>query len=357
MGKKAKKVRRQDVLRQWFCAALLHDVGYVIEIGKGWSKLLELFDNTSFSSLRDGVSKITIESLRQKAIDQKDWNFEARHEPENDHGVASAIHALELFESLGNRKKAGMFNDALLAMAHHNHSHSNISFESEPLTAWLVICDEVQEWDRPWTNLENAALSLSAAVAFPHSESPDWHKDSSDVLVNIQTTWKRNRIQSQLASKDSRIEFTVKYSHEIHYQDRLFSSWLCRSASLQRIELKKEPFNVFYHLTSQLQAPPGLPDFREGEPRMERLRRLVREKRLWCIHDWLPRPKNRKTTGKSAKRPRCVEYDFDENDRLETVTLNVKEHGENPPILDSLDRFWKAANDWSGAHENWEVLD
>ena len=192
VGDRMGGVERKSLLRQWFCAALLHDVGYVIEIGKGWSKLLEHFDNRSFTGLRTGIAA-AIESLRPTAIAQTDWGFTADDKPEGDHGVVSAIHANDLFKSFDKDKSLGDMKAALLAMAHHNHPKPPIKFDCEPLTAWLVLCDEVQEWDRPWTNLDNAALALSAAVIFPGGESPPWHEDSFAVFVNIEAEWDKRR--------------------------------------------------------------------------------------------------------------------------------------------------------------------
>lgn len=337
---------QNEILRQWFLAALLHDVGYVVEVGKGWAGLLELFDNASFNRVREGTLR-EIGVLREIALCKKDWGFAAEDQPEFDHGVVSAIHAQEMLDSLGSQKPVGDFNAAIKAIARHNHWRARIDYAREPLSALLVLCDEVQEWDRPWIYFDRAALALTAGVLYRNSQDPGWHEDLSEVSVNIQTKWEDQRLASILARNDNILEFEIKYTDQIHYQDKVFATWVGRSEKLQRLNLNEAPFDVRYRIVTELLPPPGLGVQSSWETRMERLRRLVRTKQQWCLYDWLP-----KAAVRGGARPidtYGVEYRRDEQE--EEVLLSARMLGNVRPIAGSLEKFWKAVGEWDEARE------
>jgi len=336
---------KKKILQQWFVASLLHDVGYAIEVGKGWASLMSMFENPSFTTMREDVLK-AIQKLRSIATNQADWNFRDEDEPEHDHGVASAIHTKEMVESLSKNRPVADLNAATLAMAHHNHWHARINFDIEPLTAWLVICDEVQEWDRPWLSTDRAGLALTAAVLYPERGSQLGHEDISKVLVNIKTQWS-DGVGSEVSSSGDALEFEIQYTPEIHRQYRIFSAWVGRSASLQRLGLSNAGFDVRFRLISKIEAPEGLVRLQPWEPSMERLRRLVREEHLGCVFDWLPKP-----PGTSMEQG--VKYLYSSDAKTETLQLSTGALGKNPPIAGNLEPFWKAAAKWSGSHESRE---
>ncbi len=344
ISQKMDNAGKTTIIRQWFIASLLHDVGYVVDVGKGWASLLSMFENPSFLEMRKDVLQ-AIQKLRIKASSQAGWNFKKDDEPEKDHGVASAIHTKEMIETLSKIRPVSDFNEAVLAMAHHNHWHSQITFSLEPLTVWLVMCDEVQEWDRPWLSTDKAGLALTAAVLYPSSEFQRGHEDIDKVFVNIKTSWSNDGIRSELNSDNNVLEFEIQYTTEIHRRDRIFSVWIGRSSSLQRLDLIGAGFDIRFCLKNKVKPPVGVICIRPWELRMERLRRLVREKHLGCVYDWLPKP-----GGVSASQG--VEYSMDQ--KTEMLCLNVRALSKKTPIAGNLDLFWKAVADWSGSHDERE---
>lgn len=352
IGKWMKTTSLGHVLKQWFVASLLHDIGYVVEVGKGWSKLLDLFQNSSFAKVKENLNE-GLEQLTSKALTQKEWGYQEKDKPGEDHGVVSAIHVAEWLETLGKDLDPGVFTPGILAMCHHNHHRPDIVFRNEPLTAWLVLCDELQEWDRPWMELDRVGLAMSAAAVYPGAGQDGWHQPLTSVAVNIKTLWDgaTHVVSSEVTGEV--LEFLLKYGRDVHRRDGVFHVWLGRSRALQRLKMDGATFNAKYNLNTPVRPPEDLPRGDRTEPQMERLRRLVREKRLWCVEKWLPREQMKPSGAAMGPDAHAVRYSHESKDDQvqEVVELNVRALGAHPPITGSMDGFWKAAESWSGAQE------
>jgi hypothetical protein len=328
--------RRCYVLRQWFVASLLHDMGYVVEVGKGLKDLLERFHRDGLTEFKAEIER-GMEALSRTAVCEN-WGFDLEDKPGEDHGVVSALYAEDLLDKLDPPKGADGYSQAIQAMAHHNHDKARIEFSKEPLSVLLVLCDELQEWDRPWMDLEGVGMALVAAISARGHALPDTHQPLKHVEASLDAKWKRNALSLRWAGKV--LKFELSYGEDVHRHDGIFSAWLGRSRSLQRIDLARAVFNVRYTLVSDLYPPVELERRHGDEPQMERLRRLVRERRVWGLEPWLP--------GHDPKG-NGVTYKLKKDEAKEIVTLDVKVLGKSQPIRGSLKELWKAAEEWSGA--------
>jgi len=335
----------RHVLAQWFLAALLHDVGYVIEVGKGWTELLKRFQSKSLTRLHEDVQK-HLGELSSVATGITEWEYQTDDRPGEDHGVISAIHVRERLADLGRKRSVGEFSHAIAAMAHHNHFSRKIPFDGEPLGVILVLADELQEWDRPWMDLDRVPLALSAMPVSRGAGQSSWCEPLASVKGNIRLECDSDHRLS-LCCTAGALEFRLDYAREVHRHDGIFMAWLGRSATLQRLDLEGMPCEVRYVMRSDVRPPEDLPRRRPDEPQMERLRRLVHEKRVWQVEPWLPGEHPPAPPGPAAVEYRCHEGHED-------VILNVRSLFRERPIVERIDEFWKAHRDWAESRESQE---
>jgi len=141
------RASEQAVYGNWFLAALLHDVGYTIDVAGAALKQL----NNLKSDLLKGLRKNLNECLKEtdEAIRARLGEVYPNQPIEGlDHGVVSSLHLQAMLEKTGRPALVGKYNPAYVAIQKHN-LHLAINMLAEPLSALLVLCDELQEWERP----------------------------------------------------------------------------------------------------------------------------------------------------------------------------------------------------------------
>lgn len=150
----------------WFYAGLFHDVGGCIE------KLHQVheFQNKFVNLFGDIAPKVTYEPVSEtRFLDKADdwlhefdkplrgeiekWVRKSVEKKEPDQGVVAAIH---LRDRIKEGKQAFYIKEATRAMSLHNlfpkldlgEKTLPISWENEPLVCLLLLCDQIQTWDR-----------------------------------------------------------------------------------------------------------------------------------------------------------------------------------------------------------------
>jgi hypothetical protein len=138
----------------WLYASLFHDIGYLVEklsdiqtsINE-WTKDFQLFTILCSISLNeknfDSISK-TLKLLSGKHCLPIQKVFEGYRK--KDHGIISALIVRDAF---GNNWRDSFIVPGIQAMAMHNLIKKPILFDVNPLAFLLMLCDEIQEWDRP----------------------------------------------------------------------------------------------------------------------------------------------------------------------------------------------------------------
>jgi hypothetical protein len=349
-----------DLLSQWFLASLLHDVGYVIDVGTGWAELLDRFKKSELEVLSGRVTETIKQWGEEKGKSVwTGWGFGADvTDAASDHGVVSALHVYGVLKQL-SAKLSELYLPALKAIAHHNHPKAGIQFSDGPLSVLLALCDELQEWDRPWLDLDHVGLALSTLVAFGPNQARQWHEPLGKVSANIELSAKVDgTMWPVLTVKGSVLDFTVEYRGDIHRSHSIFQAWLGRSRSFQRINLGGCPVEFRCRLKSPI-APPTVLTYRDpSEPELARLWRIVRDQRAWSIHKWLEMASNGKPPPDDVSVPseQGAMYKIEDGPKgkTEVVALDVRRLGEKPPISDDLKEFWKAVQTWRHAGESME---
>jgi hypothetical protein len=345
-----------DLLGQWFVASLLHDVGYVIDIGAGWAELLERFEDPVMGDLSRRTREM-VDEWTAYADKWTVWGYQTKDRPGEDHGVVSALHVQSTIADMASPNVAD-YGAALTAIAHHNHPNVTIRFREEPLSVLLVLCDELQEWDRPWLDLERAALALSTIVAFRPVHAPRWHEPLSKVTTNLRlASASGDTSEVMITVSGSVLDFWIKYSADIHRSHSVFNAWLGRSRNLQRITLGDTgecPLDFCYRMESPVAPPSALTARDRSEPELARLWRIVRDQRIWSIHRWLEAASNGKKPPSvgTGTAEQAVMYEINDDGKAEIVMLDVRQLVSASLISGDLTQFWKKIAIWPYAGES-----
>jgi hypothetical protein len=174
----------------WYIASVYHDVGYPI---LGLNNLSDMLNSCfKFFKLKDDVFNFecAMESLLEdqevraelETILDREFDY---HDLQESHGLLGALLLL-------SRLKLRFHDDwnkeygypALRAISHHDGSEL-ISFEKEPLSALLLICDEFQEWGRPYIS----QLLEEKYVTTDHIEL-DLHTNGNDPFIEAIINYK-----------------------------------------------------------------------------------------------------------------------------------------------------------------------
>lgn len=151
------------VLRTWYVAALLHDIGYAFEAYLQTAKNIKFFKKYKglddfFRSMEEGVSKL------RDNLGCPELATDVQSSSKNiDHGRIGAMYVRSL---LGD-------SDPMLVLASHiiylHHFDTQIEFTEDPLAFLLVLLDETQEWGR---QIVDRAAILDAFEPRPPEASP-----------------------------------------------------------------------------------------------------------------------------------------------------------------------------------------
>ncbi|MGE5340841.1 MAG: GAF domain-containing protein [Candidatus Omnitrophota bacterium] len=176
---------KADLLKNWYVAALCHDLGYVIEQADKFIKPIEEVKGEGISELskkvKDGlndgknemreISKRILKedsSLLPPELVTKLQNEEIRIE----HGIVGWLHLRHWIKEV--RIPVETFAPALTAILRHNLSNQEIDPEKEPLSFLLLLCDHLQEWGRPRIAPDPLAHSIIESLRF--SDKPLYDK-------------------------------------------------------------------------------------------------------------------------------------------------------------------------------------
>ena len=158
---------KRRVLHLWYLAALLHDVGYALDVYKSSANHLKLFaHSTPLKELPDSAEQM-IKALAEHA-DLKELKMPADPD-ECNHGIASALHVRSLLQRIQKEHdevQADGYAPVVKAIALHDMRRrvDYIRYDDEPLAFLLAVCDQVQEWRRASLQHATAPSTLLAAL-------------------------------------------------------------------------------------------------------------------------------------------------------------------------------------------------
>jgi hypothetical protein len=273
---------REDVLREWYVAALFHDIGYAIEIFNGVTEAMKFFKNSDGLSIFNNKLTEALSALSTKL--NGSFDFTDKDKPEGDHGIIGAVHVKSLIDKISESKpELHDYSFACSAIANHNHRKNKITFSENPIAFLLILCDTLQEWNRlNFTHSTAPSVMLQRLSSYKSSEGEYYLGPLERVYVNLE---KGNMEDDYIAQLDpSTLKFTLVYSNDINKDSGVFNLWLDSVCNLQRLDMDGLPFeDIGIQLITPLYAHGG-----KKENQMHRLREAYLETHMNFMHDFFP---------------------------------------------------------------------
>jgi hypothetical protein len=173
---------RTKLLKNWYIAALCHDLGYVVErVEKLVSPIEKLkadgliqFNQSLKEGLKKGKGELkeNIDSLCSES--DLGINIELKTQIAGrinalDHGIIGWLYLCHLLNKL--HIKYSSVQPALSAILRHNLCEHDETIHQEPLSLLLILCDHLQEWGRPRVATEQLATGVLENMRFSPQES------------------------------------------------------------------------------------------------------------------------------------------------------------------------------------------
>ena len=161
-----KPLLKEIIYKSFFVSALFHDIGYPLEYY--FRTADEIHQFAPFFKIVNPTVKTVFAEI--KALLNNSWLFQTVAHDEirkkyetNDHGCLSAISFLMNFYfsgsiySLDPKKQCVVEMAAVAIYKHTNHYNENnrMIFSQDPLSYFLRMCDDLQEWQRFLVRIED----------------------------------------------------------------------------------------------------------------------------------------------------------------------------------------------------------
>jgi hypothetical protein len=336
VGKILGAVNKAEVLREWYVAALLHDIGYSVEVLKSARKML------SFCRRSEKISRLgesIDEALRRLSAELSGAspNLPDADQGNVDHGVMGAEHLRAVLVAVSGRTNSThRYEAALRAIAAHNRHRAVVEFRRDPLAFLLILCDAIQEWNRPHLRFASAPTGILASLmsGAPFGERIDLSGPLETVSLNVTKTAGGFKLKDS-----SSLEFVVSYGDEINRNAGVFNLWIEVSSNLQRLRLGGLPFNII----TRYRTPLFTNDQGYTERQIHRLKSAAEETHMTFLSRWFP----------SGVDDKAVCYDTDPEGR-EVLTLSLRELTRERRITEGVEVFRERLALWRNYNEDRE---
>lgn len=317
------------IKRNWIIAGLLHDVGYCLDLSKHVIKHMDIFScSPLLSDFSDQLDKNFSEN-EKKLCKQLNAIFDYYHDEKLDHGISSSESVRYLNQYLYDNHPAAPSNewlaeisDALSAISKHNLTTVLIDPEKNPLDFLLILCDHLQEWDRPRLQGDKLRRSLSAQLHRPRQGI----SSGSDIVRYLQTnfSWGSCKV---IYPEDLKLKLTLFYKDSFVENFEPALIWSQNIFDFQRVDLKSLPTGLNINFTSHHVLNDDLRKINRSE--MELFEDFCRDDKgrlglmQWCIY--------------SKNNSFNCEYNFNAHNKIEQYTLKFTNDTKNI----SIDKFPK----------------
>jgi hypothetical protein len=252
--KEISKSKPMDIkdLRNWVLAALLHDVGYGLNLNRLIIDHLRFLEHAQ--PLKDYLKNLknTLDS-QEDALCKEIQRWLPDHQIRKiDHGVISAMFTCHLNKTSPDSVNKAWLEDiqpALRAIIRHNLPEDRIDPKYEPLSFLLFLCDHLQEWDRPRVD-RRFRYYLSAHLLRGPGSLPCTTTLIRHLKANL--CWNRTDKKWDLPDDDLKFELVFKDAHKESFEPAIV--WCCQSFDLQKIRRDQLSRNIslaFVHPLSE----------------------------------------------------------------------------------------------------------
>jgi len=231
-------------LRNWVLAALLHDVGYGLNLNRLIIDHLRFLEHSPLLKHYLKNLKNTLDSQEDDLCRKIQILMPGHQIKKIDHGLISAMFTchLHLNKASPNSVDKAWLDDiqpALRAIIRHELLEDPIDPKKEPLSFLLFLCDHLQEWDRPRVD-KRFRYFLSAHLLRTPGSSPS----TTTLIRHLKTNlyWNRKDKKWNLPDDDLRFELIFKDAYKESFEPAII--WCCQSFDLQKIKQEQLPRNL-----------------------------------------------------------------------------------------------------------------
>lgn len=244
--------------RNWMLAGLLHDVGYGLDLNRHMIPHLDFFKVCpSLSKFQEDLAKAFEDSEQNLCKSLNQWFDFGTLSNKLDHGIVSALYLLFLAqagEDLDENAKPSEkwckeIREAFEAIGKHNLEGTHIIPEESPLAFLLILCDHLQEWDRPRPDSVQIRRSVSTLVHRPG----DCSTPGSNIVRYFSTNLKWNKETVKLPDSDPlRLILHCNDSGREYFEPALI--WCYNTYDFQRVDLNKwsDKFSIIFKMVHKL---------------------------------------------------------------------------------------------------------
>ena len=348
---------KASVLKLWYVASLLHDVGYTMDVMHSGNKHLGFFKHSpSLTKLAEDVKK-SMQSLRSsKEVECLGVAIEPGIE--YDHGLIGALHLSSLLERIrrdDNTISLEEYEHAVYAIALHNtrRPQDRISFAEKPLAFLLALCDQIQEWRRPRLAFSTAPLWMLSRLE--HDSVLD--KEVLGPFVSLETNLVVRDTEGMIdlecpkTSRSNReLRVSLGFANGINRNAGVFNLWLDATLNFQRLDFSGLPLDIVVEYVT-----PYYQD-REGTKvkQLHRLRDAAFETHMSFLSEWFPDKVVRKRPGTISNG--IVTHRSDDKNQSETLTLDLRRLSRKVLMTRSLEPFWQHLKEWKHFNDDRDFL-
>lgn len=278
------EVHRKRV-RNWILSGLLHDIGYTADLHHHLMNHISFMKNSIwlkeyYLDLKEKISEAG------EACSERLDNLLAKPIKLNgklDHGVISAMHLASIGQlHLGSTEHPDPewledISEAMVAMIKHNLKKSNgvkIDVTEEPLAGLLIICDHLQEWDRPRVDSLRLRQYVTSELFSTGGSTIQKHDIVKFLSCNL--CWNKNdlRMEHQAPGNELHIRIHYKDAEQEKFEPAL--TWFANCYDFQNIDFSHWPDD--FKLTLEVIHPYPTKDPERNE--FELFRDFIRSKEL-----------------------------------------------------------------------------
>lgn len=344
---------RHAALRQWYLASLLHDVGYAVEVAKGLCHLTRTFGKDDpLATLAEGVEQAMKRVSKQLAVENF-LNYADSDNVGEDHGVVCARHVQRMLEEIGKQDPKvdpASYSPAVAAIGHHNSRKHKVSFDTDPLGFLLILCDTLQEWNRPYLPYSTAPLQIMTwLMGNGNQDHPEGEKLQRFTL-NAANHPRGFRLEPHPTGAGKPLfHFSLEYGDGVRNNNGVFYLWLDASLNFQRLDFENCPFDIDVSFIT-----PQHLDRRTGNPEsnMHRLRDAARETHMSFLYQWFPDRDNAPSGTTNGAVEHTSVLAADGKSGWDTVTLHLRELSRRKRILKDISTISKELAKWRRVSED-----
>jgi hypothetical protein len=348
---------KNDVLKVWYLAALLHDIGYAMDVLNGSRDYLNFFEHSkALSNLGKSFEQAIVNLSKEEEMQELGIDINTVTKIERDHGVIGALHVHSLIRKIAQEDRNVCIDEYIpvfQAIALHNlrGCKEKISFSKQPLAFLLTLCDQLQEWRRPrltYSTSPNWMLSRLGGGDLLSTNSLDGAFKS--MMTNLETLLNNQGEIDICFHLDSdghpHLAVTMEYNNQVNRNSGVFQMWLDTTLNFQRLDFDGLPLEItITYVTPFYKGHNGAVELSQ----LHRLRDAAHETHMSFLTDWFPTRQEKKLGNLTSLTNDAISYHCDDR---EWLTINLRMLSKKILITKGIDSFWRCLSEWKNFNDD-----